>query len=454
MASKSCMETEDPDIVVGTESWLNTTITNGEIFPSKYQVFRKDRDGTDSHGGVFQAIKNTLIATEEVNLETDCEAIWASIRIQGIAPMFIGAFYRSHSTDTDYIKNLNAALAKIREHASVWLLGDINLPDVLWDQMKHRPGGRYAGPSKAMIDIAADHNLYQQITQPTRQDNILDLCLTNSPSFIVSTDVISGISDHDGVIVNISAKPKLLRPPKRKIYLYNKANTEISRLIDEFNIEILTPEYVKQSTLDHLVENFSNFLICTINQHIPSKLTSSSWKLPWINNSIKRDIYKKKRLYKKTKKTKSQTAREAFKKHRRATDRKMKKAKHDYIKDMIGGSLESNNTRPFCNFNKSKRQEVFGVSTLLTPDGDTVSSPTDKANVLNNQFSSVFTTEDLSLIPPTRDSSIPDMPNFIIHPAGVEKLLKDLNPSKASGPDAIPARVLKECASALAPVFT
>jgi hypothetical protein len=35
---------------------------------------------------------------------------------------------------------------------------------------------------------------------------------------------------------------------------------------------------------------------------------------------------------------------------------------------------------------------------------------------------------------------------------GLEKLLANINPSKASGPDNIPNRILKECAIHLAPI--
>jgi hypothetical protein len=46
------------------------------------------------------------------------------------------------------------------------------------------------------------------------------------------------------------------------------------------------------------------------------------------------------------------------------------------------------------------------------------------------------------------------IPKFIIRENGVEKLLQDINPSKASGPDGIPNRILKECASQIAPSLT
>ena len=62
---QTMLETEMPDVVVGTESWLNKDITTGEIFPPNFQVFRKARTGRDSHGGVFIAVKDNLIANEE-----------------------------------------------------------------------------------------------------------------------------------------------------------------------------------------------------------------------------------------------------------------------------------------------------------------------------------------------------------------------------------------------------
>ena len=37
---------------------------------------------------------------------------------------------------------------------------------------------------------------------------------------------------------------------------------------------------------------------------------------------------------------------------------------------------------------------------------------------------------------------------------GIEKLLSDLNPSKASGPDLLPTRILKHVASEIAPVLS
>ena len=46
------------------------------------------------------------------------------------------------------------------------------------------------------------------------------------------------------------------------------------------------------------------------------------------------------------------------------------------------------------------------------------------------------------------------MPDISINVSGVHKLLSDLNPFMATGPDAISARFLKETANELAPMLT
>ena len=55
------------------------------------------------------------------------------------------------------------------------------------------------------------------------------------------------------------------------------------------------------------------------------------------------------------------------------------------------------------------------------------------------------------MLPTLGYSDIPDIPSITIDFDGVTKLLQGINPSKATGPDLIPMRVLKEAASAIVP---
>ncbi len=59
----------------------------------------------------------------------------------------------------------------------------------------------------------------------------------------------------------------------------------------------------------------------------------------------------------------------------------------------------------------------------------------------------------IGIIPSKGESSYPDLPQITITSNGVTKLLSNLKPHKASGPDSISARLLKEIAHQLAPVL-
>ena len=54
------IETSNPDIIIGTETWTNKDMLSSEFFPGNYSVYRMDR-GTDSYVGVLVAFVNTLM---------------------------------------------------------------------------------------------------------------------------------------------------------------------------------------------------------------------------------------------------------------------------------------------------------------------------------------------------------------------------------------------------------
>lgn len=447
------IDVEDPDIVVGTESWLNSNITSGEIFPSNFNVFRKDRSiNGDSHGGVFVAVNDKLIAQDESDLDQpNCEMKWISIHVKGIAPMFIGAFYRSQKTDNDYLRLLDDSLQKIPKNASIWLLGDFNLPDVNWLSNCFTPCGRYPGPSKLMIDIALDHVLKQVVTEPTRDHNILDLCFTNDPSFVDNIKVSAGISDHDAVVVTAAVKAKLVHKPKRKVFVYAKGDYDkIRNDLNSFNNE-LTDDYVDKCDINVIWSSFTNIVHKSMDAHIPSKMSSCKVKLPWMTDKMRKKCNKKRKQYDKARRSGDFEQWDKFKETRRKIDKDLRKLRRKYISG-ICDTLQTNNTKPFWRFVKSIRREVFGVGPLQTM-GRIVSGAKEKAEALNSQFCSVFTNEDSLNIPQMDISSTPDMPDIKVTTHGVEDLLKNLKVHKATGPDNVPARILKECSTAVAPIL-
>ncbi|KAL8620823.1 hypothetical protein ACOMHN_033220 [Nucella lapillus] len=55
-------------------------VKSSEVFPEEYNVFRKDRNCLG--GGIFILIHKSLIAVEQPELSTDCEILWAKLKLQ------------------------------------------------------------------------------------------------------------------------------------------------------------------------------------------------------------------------------------------------------------------------------------------------------------------------------------------------------------------------------------
>lgn len=69
-----------------------------------------------------------------------------------------------------------------------------------------------------------DTGLTQVIEQPTRNDNVLDLIVTNFPNQVSRTEIIPGLSDHDIVHVEFNLTPQKLVQKPRTIPLFKNAN--------------------------------------------------------------------------------------------------------------------------------------------------------------------------------------------------------------------------------------
>ena len=99
-----------------------------------------------------------------------------------------------------------------------------------------------------------------------------------------------------------------------------------------------------------------------------------------------------------------------------------------------------------------KPMPIASTIPALKSGGDILTSAVDKVECLNKYFASVFTTENNRI--PSLKAVHPSMDDIQVTTPGVFKLLNNLDAKKSSGPDDISPRVLKECASELAPVLT
>ena len=123
-------------------------------------------------------------------------------------------------------------------------------------------------------------------------------------------------------------------------------------------------------------------------------------------------------------------------------------AKRNYINNLAEELATNNNPKPFWSFVKSMRKGSNNLVSLSV-DGVTLSNDLSIVESMNEFFSSVFTSEDCDNFPEFEYVTNSKLSDILCDTKGVEKMLKKLNIYKSPGPDNLPPRILKECASVL-----
>jgi hypothetical protein len=69
----------NPEIIIGTETWLNDSVHNSEIFPPNYNIYRRDR--RDGFGRVLIAVKADIVS-EHLDVKINTESVYTSITLE------------------------------------------------------------------------------------------------------------------------------------------------------------------------------------------------------------------------------------------------------------------------------------------------------------------------------------------------------------------------------------
>jgi len=181
---------------------------------------------------------------------------------------------------------------------------------------------------------------------------------------------------------------------------------------------------------------FKQKIHTTIEKRVPTKQSSSRHTNPWMTTHIKRAIRRKQRAYRKARASGKKRDRDRYRRLQHEVKSMTKRANRDYLLDTVSENFKDNSIF-FWSFVKGKRQDSTGVAPLKNRDGFLQSSSEAKANILNDQFVSVFTDEDTTNMPDKGPSDIPSMDDIIVNWKGIHKLIMNLNVHKSAGPDNI-----------------
>lgn len=205
--------THNPDILVITETWLHCDISDSEITPVGYRIYRKDRGSRG--GGVAVMFRESVTATRLPDI-ADVEYVIVKF-VSGDFHLLVGAFYRPPSSPSSFFEKLNEFLCVHRSSKSnLLLVGDFNVPDVSWaDEFPDA----LSASAEPLVDIVLLHALTQLVKLPTRVNgnsaSVLYLFLVNDTLLKRNPTVhlFEGISDHKMACLTI---PVNVVPEKQK----------------------------------------------------------------------------------------------------------------------------------------------------------------------------------------------------------------------------------------------
>ena len=406
------------------------------------------------------------------NLQTyddqTCEALICTCEL---SKMIICVLYRPPGTSDTSFKSCIDFISKYigpdNDGYELILLGDFNLPLIDWKDRSLLPCGSTISAqncAQLLLDFMSEHMCTQFITEPTRESNILDLFICNSGELVTHISVSdTELSDHRFIEIHISHNPSnsiLSTPPDFTSSAfhsldffkadYERMNTLFSSIDWIMLWDISSP--------DLFPELFTQTLLQICEMCCPKKTAAKSKK----NSRISTISRKKRKLQAKLRAVE-------YNPHTPVTQIEALKRKialiHIEIRDAYNESMLhrehqavnklKENPKYFYSYAKQFSKKRRNISMLFDENNNICSNPKDIANILQRQFTSVFSDPSKTDIPsalfdsPAIDHQFNDeMLEFTI--SDIIEAIQDIKPNAAAGPDEIPVCLLKKCKETLA----
>ena len=453
-------------IIIITEPWTKPHITNAQISMGDYQIVRADRKQR-IRGGALLYIHNDLpISSEESYDEFYCQACICTIKPSNT---IVASVYRPPDTpveNTDKLLNfLTTYISKATndQHMDIIIGGDFNHPDINWEDLSTRNSDHAA---KSLLGFMSEHFLSQYVNVPTRNDNILDLLLTNNSNLILHTSAEkTPMSDHKIVTALTQQSIKPLPPAAKPTF---QPHTFRNLRIQKENLDPIN-EHIDSVNWDELrslcsEQEFPELFRLTILQicelHCDPK-TKSNRKPNKFARERKILNRKRRRINTRLIIAKGKSANpQCIVKIEKELQEVM-----DKIKESIQAQKEydekhavhtiSANPSYFFSYSKRFAKQPIKIGPLLDKDGKLQQNPKKMADMLQDQYASVFNDvkDEIGDNNANSDQS-PTMDEITFTREDVMSAIKEVGQFSASGDDDIPSVILKHCAWEISyPIF-
>ena len=437
-----------------SETWLNNnSLTDNTCIPGYHPLFRKDRQNSRG-GGVALFASEFLNVKRRSDLENDdLELLWVEIEIYNFT-VFLAVCYRPPNdtleSTTHFLNAMQFSLDSIERNPNslIVLLGDFNAH---FDASDLTSSTHFGARLYYLFEC---NNLFQLIQEPTRitkdKSSILDLIITDAPSYFISTGTHSPPSncDHNFIFAKMNfSRPK---PQAFKRFIWDFKSV----LPNDLNDDLIRTNWHELTSKNCDInvfykEWFSIFKQC-IEKHIPYKeVVIRPRDKEWMNCKVRSAIRKRNRLLKKFDRIKSIGNWNNYKQQRNLTTSLIRDAKANYYlklnNDLSNPSLCK---KKWWSTVKSLYNNKIHMSIpSLKENLCIITDAKQKADIFNAYFVSQATVADIErTIIPIADGAVGKILSTIQTSTNeIEIIISNLDPSKACGHDKIGNKIIKMC---------
>lgn len=443
------------DLIMVTESWLNKDICDRELVDNNYNVFRRDRDLTNSSkkdgGGVLVIVRNELNASIVPDFNSEAEDIWIVIKVNK-RRIYICCVYIAPGNDMAYLsfaRKLESNRNKMGVQDLILICGDFNCPSVKWVNQSFSIVLNPTEVENKFASIVDTFNFleFKQFNNILNKNNrILDLilCSKNRVNNIsrCDTPLVNEDDHHPAVefLFDVNNYEYLKDHPRYHFNFrmgnYDAINLELSRINWEVVLggsDVDTSVHVLYDILDRLIVEYVPKT--KINKKFPSFYSKETIKV--INRKNK--VHKKYKIYN------DKYDYDRFKHFRTLSKKLISRDFYRYL-DTVEQEL-SNNSKEFFKFISHKKRHSNLPSVMKYGDVE-ASSSQDISDLFADFFSSVFepfSDSDGNLDVEGGVCTNNYLSSVSLSKANIEEALKSLNCSKGPGPDGIPPVFLNRC---------
>ena len=321
--------------------------------------------------------------------------------------VLLGAVYRSPSSEESCV-TINRLLNEAAHQGHRLLItGDFNMKDVDWVNCTTCHNENHY--EFEFIETLRDNFLFQHISEPTRYrenqtPHVFDLLVTNDQHDIENIDILPslGVTDHVLIKFDFLCAFKEFHNGNPKVR-YSRCD------FDSFNNEWASIDWEMDfsgHSVDEMWAIFSEKYHTSVDKYVPKYVPkkgckpNSSWMTAEALNSIK----SKRHSWAQYRATKRAADFERYKRIRDKANEDIRNAKRNFERKVA--KKAKTESKHFWKYVKRNVKTQSNVTNLEKMDSSLTKSDKEKAEVLNDYFSSVFTHENCDRIPDFAEKKI------------------------------------------------